>query len=62
MPTLLRERFAEIAEAPSSQLSQPSYKHADANGIAIGRYLPAVPQIKGNPRYLVSASRQGKEG
>ena len=39
MPTLLRERFAEIAEAPSSQLSQPSQKHADANVITWAKRL-----------------------
>ena len=53
---------AEIAEAPSSQPSQLSQKHADEPVVAIRRYLPAVPQKKRNPRYPVSASRQGKEG
>ena len=50
---------AEIAEALSSQLSQ---QHADEHVVAIRRYVPAVPQKKWNPRYAVSASRQGKEG
>ena len=49
----------EIAEAPSSQLSQ---EHADEHVVAIRRYVPAVPQKKRNPRYPVGASRQGKEG
>ena len=53
---------AEIAETPSSQPSQLSQEHADEPVVAIRRYLPAVPQKKRNPRYPVSASRQGKEG
>ena len=37
---------AEIAETPSSQLSQPaqlSQEYADEHVVAIRRYLPAVP-------------------
>ena len=37
----------EIAEAPSSQLSQ---EHADEHVVAIRRYVPAVPQKKRNPK------------
>jgi len=53
---------AEIAETPSSQPSQLSQEHADEPVVAIRRYVPAVPQKKRNPRYPLSASRQGKEG
>ena len=55
---------AGIVEAPSSQPSQSaqlSQEHANEHVVAIRRYLPAVPQKKRNPRYLVSASRRGEE-